>query len=720
MAEWKKVIVSGSNAELNRIFASGAITGSAVSSSGDLFASLSLNPQDWIVTYNSESGQFYYTSSDAIGGDTIGTPTDGTYDGGVFPFVPATTIADAVDDLNTLLSSLVPAQAPNLTNLSSSNVVDGTSGESSDGDVTTAQLSFGSTNSSFVGDYTIVSGLNGLTPAGTNTAVNTDAAFSQITTPDYRLGIFNGTTNIVGRLNGTTPQNPTDTGTNYKAYAFNNGHLGELRIYVNNNTTPAHTLNLTSTMAAIASSVNGNGTGFVNVTATRSAAFPNGDPFTNFIHRTGSFVVDDADQRNGWNWCRVVHTSSTFDITTNYIEWVNDKSGSTLDVSFSSRTLKQRTPTGTRYLSQIPYYTGVTVELTSSFSNAYIMTYVASNAISFGDENSNLDSFNTQNIPALGNNNPKTTTITVSSSGAFNGTTTSGYFFTSSEAGGTSTNGVGEGAGIDFGNGIGVRTQVVKPLRSVFNDDYSRTGSMFLIGKSTTSNTLGSSADYSFLTENGRLISGAYNNQSDVTNAGNAWDSQNSSIDTNKGLIVYGQPRINGTLSNSTYYSYNRVISSFSDNYSYNGGNFSNITAPATPPNLSTMAHTELMIFLRYDNGASAVTTKTVTLYGVNTTVVPDGTSLSGNNIHCYFKVPGFTGFRDMATIAPGGVYTALADGVGCYNGTVPSLTMGANNTSLSLPVQLVNEVVPASGYAILKIVTHKDWEGYIYRITIS
>jgi hypothetical protein len=718
MAEWKKVIVSGSNAELNNIFAKGAITGSHISSSGNLFASLSAIPQNWVVTYKSESGQFYYTSSDAVGTDTIGDPSDGSYTGGVFPFTPDTTIADAVDDLNTLLSSLVPAQAPNLNNISSSNVVDGTSA-STDGDVTSAQLSFGATNSSFVGDYTIVSGLNGLIPAGTNTSVNTDAAFTQITTPDYRLGVFNGTINIVGRLNGTTPQNPTDTGTNYKAYAFNNGHLGELRIYVNDNTTPKHTLNLTSSMAAIASSVNGNGTGFTNITATRSAAFPNGDPFTNFIHRTGSFVVDDLDQRNGWNWCRVVHTGSNFDVTTNYIEWVNDKSGS-IAATFPSTTLKQRTPTGTRYLSQIPYYTDVTVEFTASISNAYTMTYVANNAIGFDDENTNLNDFASQNIPALGNNNPRTTTLTVSSSGAYSNATNASYFFTSSENGGTGANGVGEGAGTDFGNGIGVRATFAKPFLATANSSYSRTGSMFLIGKASTNNTTGSSADYKFLNETGRLIANDYDTQASVTASANAWDSQNSSIDTNKGLIVYGQPRNNGVLLTTTYYLYNRVISPFSDNYSYNGGNFSNISAPATPPNFSSLIHTEYSIFLKYANGASATPTKNVTLYGVNTTVVPDGTSLSGNNIHCYFKVPGQTGWRDMATAVPGGAYTALADGVGCYNGTVPSLTLGSTNASLSLPVQLVSEVVPASGYAVLWIEAHKDWEGYIYNITIS
>jgi len=93
MAEWKKVIVSGSSAELNNIFASGSITGSNVSSSGNLFASLSIVPQNWVVTYKSESGQFHYTASSNVGSNTIGTPSDNNYADGFFDtFTSNTTI----------------------------------------------------------------------------------------------------------------------------------------------------------------------------------------------------------------------------------------------------------------------------------------------------------------------------------------------------------------------------------------------------------------------------------------------------------------------------------------------------------------------------------------------------------------------------------------------------------------------------------------------------
>jgi hypothetical protein len=70
MAEWKKVIVSGSNAELNRIFASGAITGSNISSSGNLFASLSINDNTGFktVVYDPSTGKFFQTGSYGGGG----------------------------------------------------------------------------------------------------------------------------------------------------------------------------------------------------------------------------------------------------------------------------------------------------------------------------------------------------------------------------------------------------------------------------------------------------------------------------------------------------------------------------------------------------------------------------------------------------------------------------------------------------------------------------
>tara|TARA_R110000823_G_scaffold19810_2_gene61006 strand:+ start:1442 stop:1669 length:228 start_codon:yes stop_codon:yes gene_type:complete len=63
MANWKKVIVSGSNAELNHISASdGAFSSNrsaSISASGGWFGDLpETEDQTYIVTYDTESGQF--------------------------------------------------------------------------------------------------------------------------------------------------------------------------------------------------------------------------------------------------------------------------------------------------------------------------------------------------------------------------------------------------------------------------------------------------------------------------------------------------------------------------------------------------------------------------------------------------------------------------------------------------------------------------------------
>jgi|LakMenEpi03Aug12_release.lakeMendotaPanAssembly.Ray.scaffolds.fasta_scaffold28399_5 hypothetical protein len=77
MAEWKKVIVSGSSAELNNILASGAITGSNISSSGNLFASLSIsgNINYKTVVVDPTTGRFYQTGSYGGGGIFINQGT---------------------------------------------------------------------------------------------------------------------------------------------------------------------------------------------------------------------------------------------------------------------------------------------------------------------------------------------------------------------------------------------------------------------------------------------------------------------------------------------------------------------------------------------------------------------------------------------------------------------------------------------------------------------
>ena len=56
------------NPGTTRLDVAGNITGSNISSSGNLFASLSFDSHDNVVVYDTSSGKLHYTSSDSLGG----------------------------------------------------------------------------------------------------------------------------------------------------------------------------------------------------------------------------------------------------------------------------------------------------------------------------------------------------------------------------------------------------------------------------------------------------------------------------------------------------------------------------------------------------------------------------------------------------------------------------------------------------------------------------
>ena len=72
------------------------------------------------------------------------------------------------------------------------------------------------------------------------------------------------------------------------------------------------------------SSLNGNSSGFVSV--SEATVGKDGDSLADYRrwYRTGQYQVGTADQRNGWNYVRVVHSIGSDDRETNYVEWVND------------------------------------------------------------------------------------------------------------------------------------------------------------------------------------------------------------------------------------------------------------------------------------------------------------------------------------------------------------------------------------------------------------
>jgi hypothetical protein len=256
-------------------------------------------------------------------------------DDGLFTFNAFTRAGEAICDLNKVLKSLAPKPAPDLINIGVADT--GVAGI----------LSFGSSQG-IVG-YTNVSGTGSLPAANINTSYSV-SVFSG----DLRRGLFNPTTTINGILNDSTVANLP----NYPADAFGNADQGIIIMDLNGTT--VITMSLIPTTAITSSTTNGS---FVAVSVLRTGSFPNGDSFDLFKHRTGVWSVSPSDQRNGWNFVKIIHDISGNQTITNYVEWVVDNNP--VAPTAPSGSLHTINLTGLKYLTGIKYYTGGTALYTT-------------------------------------------------------------------------------------------------------------------------------------------------------------------------------------------------------------------------------------------------------------------------------------------------------------------------------------------------------------------
>lgn len=283
---------------------------------------------------------------------TIGAAEDGDYGDGLFTdFTPTTPVGTAVDRFNEVLAALAPPPAPALDTI----------GSMSTG--VTAKLSFGASNA--IAGY---SNVDGTGPAGT---LDINATMS---VSGNSRGVFgSSTTSFTGVLNAGKAAHADDA---YPANAFGNGDQGTLELEVNG--VVVHTVDLSS--FASGASVNGNGSGF-NLSAATSVEFASGAPFDQFKYRTGTFVIDDADFRNGYNHVRVIHDLGGSQSITSYGDFVYDPDGTTL--SASGGTLDNLVMAGSKYLSGVRYHTSGSAEYDVTISNAHRNVYPTGSAISY-------------------------------------------------------------------------------------------------------------------------------------------------------------------------------------------------------------------------------------------------------------------------------------------------------------------------------------------------
>ena len=546
-------------------------------------------------------------------------------------------------------------------------------------------LSFGSTLTK--SGYTNVGSL-------VNSATNANGLFNVSGT---RLGIFNKTQNIAGTLNNQV----LASGNNYPIDSWGNGkaNLGTLKIEVNGSVLDTKDL---TTLGSVDST-------YLNYSAAAPGKNANNVPDHRYYYRTGTFNVPSSDQRDGWNYARVIHNDGTTDHTANYIEWVNSVSN---QISFTTPSINSASflpdNSAANYLSGIQYFVDTKATITFTASNVYKHVYSDSN---------NAITFPTKT-------NANITAIEVSGSGVVNGSVNaSSRSLPNLDTGVSSAydNSITINAGFDFQGftkslpgslqTAAISCRVLHPITA-----NSTTSSSFTTPSPLMYNVSNSSTNIleDFSSEDYRLKNGTYNNQSDVSSG--TWDSTQSLVGSNTehndGLQVYDD----------------KLISP-----SNNFNNTSSMIGPQNNPNYTTATGSSGIAsrtFYRYFQNTenSSIASFQIKMKGSGTNIVSSSTgSLSSSNIFVSIKLPNTsnsqsTGFLDLAE-AYDETQNINQDGSGCLQG---SLTSSLNTSGVYNTINIGGVFVPGANFnsgndknIVVKIQASKAWTGNIDEIKI-
>ena len=621
------------------------------------FVSGAIGSRGSTTTGSAVFGGDVVVSGTIFGTGTIGTAEDGSYADGLFTdFTSDTPIGIAVDRFNEVLLGLAPSAAPTLDDM----------GEDETG--ADAKLSFGSSNA--ISSYTDVAPAS-LSPASSLSNVDVNGTYSNSTAGnDIRVACFNGSEVITGKLNDDVAADSP----NYPADAFGDGNQGTLKLFVNNNSTEVHSINLSSFGSG--NDLNSNSSGFKDMSAADPGRFSDGTEFSTFIHRTGSFQVGTADQRNGWNYARVVHTVGGTDRTTNYVTWVNDSNANAL--ASAGDAFDTLSMTGNKDLSGVKYNTAGTAQYRIRVTNAYRNVYSTSN-ITFNGTNCTVSS---QAFPSIntGAGEDETKVLHITGSATIN-------------------------ADPLLNESIAVSTNVPHPLKSNLAGAGSQTiAGILLYNLSNTSTT----TSETFRAENYRKISGSYDAQADVTTAGNAWDSSKHMSGSNAGhsdgLLFYDsrlraprQGAVSGDFRNSA-----------------DGGSIAN--GPSDNVNYSGITSGTRTFYRYFENTSGGSKTGFALTANGSGTIVSNGTSLGTGNITIMVKLPTTsagqsTGWMDLALPFATG---QVSDGDGCLEGSFDS-SLNATNT-----VTFGTVFVQDGEYVMVKVLADASYTGSVSQLSVS
>ena len=606
------------------------------------------------------------TSSSGTGGGggngTIGAAEDGDYSDGLFTdFTSNTLIGVPIDRFNEVLKILAPSPAPDLRSIED-NISNGV----------TAKLSFGSSQT--VPHYS-----SSATAAGF-TAVDINGSYSPTNSGrNLRIGVYDGAQDITGILNDNVAASVTNTYVAYASGAYGNAETGVLKLELNGNI--IHSINLSEFNGAgnpgsgTDSSLNSDTSGFTNTSITASSFDGNNAEWNIFKHRTGRFKVDVNSMVPGWNYVRVIHTFGGTDKTTNFIEWINDPSGSVNNLSATNSRIEDVALVGSKFISGVEYNTDATANYKVDLSNLYQNVYQASGTpISFTVSNSTTPS--AQSVPSIdngaGENSTKVLGITASLD--------------------VNTNTLVSGA-------ITANVTATHPLKSTLsNGGSATTGNGFLIDNRTLAST---NLAEKFHDETYRKASGSYDTQSSVTLGSNEWNSRNhmtasGATGHQDGLLYFDQKL------------YSPVDADIPNN-----GNFAALSnVKSGQPNYSGVTGTRT--FFRVLSNSSGVTKRDIKIVTTKNGTTFNNSSLSTANAHLYVKIPGQTGWMDASqNFVFGRIDT---DDGALISGASNDVDSGNNTHHLTFGSASV-----ANGECIMvKIEADESWAGYISQLDFT
>ena len=576
----------------------------------------------------------------------------------------------------------------------------------SDNTGTAANLSFGSSKS--ITGYT-----DHGTGAGFSAADLNDLYQTSTNGNNLRRAVFDGSTIFEGDLN----EDVASPGLDYVANAFSDANTGSLKLEVNGSVIFQFEITGSEDLVGTGapgsgtdnSNVNSNGSGFIALSEWSPGLFDNGVPRYSEVQRTARYRVVAADQRNGWNYARVIHTVGGVDRETNYVEWINDNNSDAL--SSAGNNLSIFGDDSFNYLSGVKYFSSPSGSVETRISNIYKNVYSDSaSAISFTSLSNATASKIIQSGSGL--SSTKTTSASTDSLQTLNANTDSQNeilhvsgtinFTRSKSLPGTYTTAYSCAGAMTF----------VHPLKTNHTITTQTTTNLLVWTPSDTSNA---NTDEYFTGESYRLVSASYGAMSDVSGGSNNWNSQRSMNDQSTypehatGLLIYDDylipPKDGGSSGDFR-------------NHDEGGG----IESPAGNVNYSSLTNAERHYYRSYLNNTTADRPSvTITAYGDATLVGKTGANAaslgSNKNIFIEVKVPGKTGWMDLGKPSD----LSSADGSGCLSGDLDATIDGSGASNVCTFNGLtVDGTTSGAQYFVVKISASKDWTGYLDRLSVA